>query len=153
MNLILYSYDNLRTLLAPYYLSIETFLKTHGIDAKYDPDRANPYGAAGAVLVKLTQEQRTYINIGTDSSTDYHLHLDGYFQNVCQQYKTFEELENSPATITLKPINYGNESRSSFTLLANHVSDNPDEINILTLLGVTEDIDMQTCFRSEGGEA
>lgn len=33
----------------------------------------------------------------------------------------------------------------------NDVSDNPDEINILTLLGVTEDIDMQTCFRS-GGE-
>lgn len=145
------SYDNLRTLLAPYYLSIETFLKTHGIDAKYDPDSGGSYNT-GAILVKLTQEQGTHINIGTDSSNAYQLRLDGYFQNVCQQYKTFEELENSPATITLKPINFGNESRSSFTLLANHVSDNPDEINILTLLGVTEDIDMQTCFRSGGGE-
>ena len=144
------SSEQLKSVLAPYYLSIETFLKTHGIDAKYDPDSGGSYDTGG-VLVKLTQEQITYINIGTDSSDDYDLHLDGYFQSVCQQYKTFEELENSPATITLKPINYGSESRSSFTLLANHVSDNPDEINILTLLGVTEDIDMQTCFRS-GGE-
>ena len=145
------SSKQLKSVLAPYYLSIETFLKTHGIDAKYDPDSWGSYNT-GAILVKLTQEQGTHINIGTDSSNDYQLLLDGYFQNVCQQYKTFEELENSPATITLKPINYGNESRSSFTLLANHVSDNPDEINILTLLGVTEDIDMQTCFRSGGGE-
>lgn len=145
------SRDQLKIALAPYYLSIETFLKTHGIDAKYDPDSWGSYNTGG-VLVKLTQEQGTHINIGTDSSNDYQLRLDGYFQNVCQQYKTFEELENSPATITLKPINYGSEQRSSFTLLANHVPDNPDEINILTLLGVTEDIDMQTCFGSGGEE-
>ena len=30
--------DQLKIALAPYYLSIETFLKTHGIDAEYDPD-------------------------------------------------------------------------------------------------------------------
>ena len=141
------SSTELKTVLAPYYLSIETFLKTHGIDAEYDPDSWGSYNT-GAILVKLTQEQGTYISIGTDSSTDYDLLLEGYFYSECIQYKTFEELENGPATITLKPINYGSEYRSSFTLLANHVPDNPDEINILTLLGVTEDIDMQTCFRS-----
>ena len=143
------SRSQLKIALAPYYLSIETFLKTHGVDAEYNPDSWGSYNT-GAIIVKLTQEQRTYINIGTDPSTNFELFLQGYFESVCQQYKTFEELENSPATITLRPINYGSESRSSFTLLANHVPDNPDEINILTLLGVTEDIDMQTCFRSEG---
>lgn len=139
------SSNRLKTLLAPYYESVESFLRSHGVDAKYDPDLRGSYNTGG-VLVKLTQEQRTYISIGTDSSTDYDLHLEGYFYSECIQYKTFEELENGPATVTLKPISSGPESRSSFTLLANHVPDNPDEINILTLLGVTEDIDMQTCF-------
>lgn len=139
------SSNHLKALLAPYYLSIETFLKTYGIDAKYEPDLRGSYNTGG-VLIKLTQEQKSYINVGTDSSTDYDLYLEGYFYSECNQYKTFEELENGPATVTLKPINSGPDSRSSFTLLANHVPDNPDEINILTLLGVTEDIDMQTCF-------
>lgn len=139
------SSNHLKALLAPYYLSIETFLKTYGIDAKYEPDLRGSYNTGG-VLIKLTQEQKSYINVGVEDSTDYDLYLEGYFQSVCQQYKTFEEIENGPATVTLNPISSGPASRSSFTLLANHVPDNPDEINILTLLGVTEDIDMQTCF-------
>ena len=144
------SSTELKTVLAPYYQSIASFLNEHGVDATYNPDLWGSYGTGG-LHVKLTPEQVDSIRIGTGPSTSYELFLQGYFYSTCVQYKTFEELENSPATITLKPINYGNESRSSFTLLANHVSDNPDEINILTLLGVTEDIDMQTCFRS-GGE-
>ena len=91
-----------------------------------------------------------YSSHGTGPSTSYELFLQGYFDNTCVQYKTFEELENSPATLTFTPNTNGMESKKNYTILVNHVPDNPDEINILTLLGVTEDIDMQTCFGSRG---
>ena len=105
------------------------------------------YGTGG-LHVKLTPEQIGSVSIGTGPSTSYELFLWGYFENTCVQYKTFEELENSPATLTFTPNTNGMESKKNYTILVNHVPDNPEEVNILTLLGITEDIEMQTCFRS-----
>lgn len=139
------SSSHLKALLAPYYQRVESFLRSHGVDATYGPDIRGSYNTGG-LLIKLTQDQKDYINIGTEYSTDYDLYLEGYFDSTCVQYKTFEELENAPSTLTFVPATSGPDAKSTYTILANHVPDNPEEINILSLLGIAEDIEIQTCF-------
>lgn len=133
----------LKEVIKPYYEDVVAFLQSFGIDATYDPNYWGSYNSGG-ILITRTQEQ--YENIKFGSENGYDLLFDGYSEPACIEFKTFEELENGPASVTISANMFGESMENSYTILCSHVPEEPDEINIMQFFGFTQDVVLKSCF-------
>ena len=131
----------LKEVLEPYYQSVATFLRSFGVDATYDPNFWGSYNSGGVKVIRNTED-----NIKFGSETGYDLLFDGYSDAVCTSYKSFEELENGPATVTISANTFGDPMLNEITILCSHEPEDPSDINLMQYFGFNEDIVLKSCF-------
>lgn len=138
----------LREVLEPYYKDVAAFLVSFGVDAVYVPDFWGSYNTGG---VKVIRKSNQYETIKFGSEAGYDLMFDGLSDPNCISFKTFEELENGPSSLSIQPGLDGNPSKIEYTLLGTHIPAEENNVNILRVLEITRDINISSCYEDMPG--
>lgn len=138
--------SSLKTQLATYYESVASFLRGYGIGATYNPNMYGSYGTGG-IEIQMTAEQRNSIIFG--SMSGYDLLFEGYTTESCIVFKAFDDIENTSSSLNIQPRSNGIPLKIEYTLLADYIPTNENEVNVLAFLGVNNNINIATCFDDE----